>query len=34
MSKRKMLEVLLAVVAAIAMVTDTVHNKDFEKEIE
>lgn len=34
MSKRKIIDVLLAVFAAICMVADTVHDKDSEKEIE
>lgn len=34
MSKRKMIDILLAVFAAIFMVADTVQNKDYEKEIE
>ena len=34
LSKRKIIDVLLAVFAAIFMVADTVHDKDSEKEIE
>lgn len=34
LSKRKIIDVLLAVFAAICMVADTIHDKDSEKEIE
>lgn len=34
LSKRKFMDLLLAVVTAVVMVVDTVHNKDSEKKIE
>ena len=34
LSKRKFMDLLLAVVTAVVMVADTVHNKDSEKKIE